>query len=164
MLVAVIPKTIGRTVRAWIQSGDKPSPEPILSNTISFGSLIASESSSPHSSNCLADFSVLKRRLVCAGGDADLEARRTKRSNGVLEPMSGEIRDTRQHELFQPSTKLIAGRMLLPISHRFFKSRLAEECFEREGRNGAEQRPQVQLLRRGGHYSGIFDFEAANHQ
>jgi hypothetical protein len=150
VVVAVIPKTIGRTVRAWIQSDDKPSPEPILSNTISLGPLVASELSSPHSSNCLADFSVLKRRFVSAGGRADVEAGGTERSNGVLEPMSGEIRDAQQHELFEPSTsELIASRMLLPISQRFSKARMAEEFFEREGRNGAEQRPRVQLLRRG---------------
>ena len=64
--------------------------------------------------------------------------------------MSGEIRDAQQHELFEPSTsELIASRMLLPISQRFSKARMAEEFFEREGRNGAEQRPRVQLLRRG---------------
>jgi hypothetical protein len=161
VLVAVIRKTIGRTVRACMQSGDKPSPEPILSNTISFGPLIASELSSPHSSNCLADFSALKRGLVCAGGNADLEAGLTKRSNGVLGPMSGEIRETEQQELFELSTELIAGRMLLPISHRFSNSRMAEERFEPEGRNGAEQRPHVQPLRRGGHYAEIFDFEGS---
>jgi hypothetical protein len=71
VLVEVIPKISGRAVRAWIEVGDKPSTEPILSNTIFLGPLIASEVSSPHSSNCLGDFSVLKPRGVCAGGNAD---------------------------------------------------------------------------------------------
>jgi hypothetical protein len=78
--------------------------------------------------------------------------------------MSGEIRDAQQQELFEPSTELMAGRMLLPVSRRFSKPRMAGEFFEPEDRNGAEQPPRVQPLWRGGRDTEIFDFEQANYR
>jgi ATP-binding cassette, subfamily B, bacterial len=78
--------------------------------------------------------------------------------------MSGEIRATQQHHLFQRFTGLSAGQMLFPISHRFATAQMAEKFLELEGGNIAEQGPREELLCRGGLYARMFDFEAANYR
>ena len=59
--------------------------------------------------------------------------------------MSGEIRATQQHHLFQRFTGLSAGKMLFPISHRFSTAQMAEEFLERKGGKIAKWGPREEL-------------------
>ena len=82
----------------------------------------------------------------------------------ILDEPTASLDARSEHEVFERFAELTSGKMALLISHRFSTVRMADRILVLEKGGIAEEGDHEELIALAGHYSEMFELQAANYR